>query len=421
MTINRRDFLKISTATSISLWLDTILKPLSLVAGEIDKSIPEMVYRQFGTTGKEVSILGFGAMRLPYEEGKDPEEAVKMLVKAYELGINYFDTAPKYVQDKSEEIVGMALKEIDRKNKTVKNPLPYYWTSKSGLNLGDTTADEVMKRIEKSLKRLGKDKIPFYHMWCFMDIDHYQRVMKKGGAYEGAVKAKEQGLIDHILFSSHATGEENAQIISDGAYEGMLVGYNITNFPRQDQAVQLAHKKGMGVLAMNPLAGGLIPKNQDYFAPRLKASNTDMTLVQTALAFVMGQPEITVALSGMQKEEHVIENVKTLNYLKIFNDKELVALKKKYLQDMEGICTTCEYCNICPEDIPVHRIMEVYNTYILKGKEDFQGRANRLKEHQDLDFKAEIEKCIECGLCEQKCTQHLNIIERFEEINTKLL
>ncbi|MBN2280346.1 MAG: aldo/keto reductase [Candidatus Marinimicrobia bacterium] len=421
MTLNRRDFLKTGAATSIGLWLDTLLKPLSLLAGDIDRAFPQMVYRPYGQTGKEVSLLGFGAMRLPFEKGGGTGESVALLVKAYEMGVNYFDTAPKYVFDKSEEIVGLAMKEIDRRNKNVRHPLPYYWTSKSGVGIGDTKADDVLRRIEESLKRLGKDKIPFYHMWCLMDLNHYTEVMKKDGPYEGALKAKEQGLIEHIVFSSHATGEENLQIINDDVFEGMLVGYNVTNFPRQDKAIRRAAEKGMGVVTMNPLAGGLIPQNAEYFAERLKSSGTGMTIVQTALAFIMGQPEITVALSGMSKMEHLEENIKTLNFLKVFTETQLAELKSKYLQDLDGICTTCQYCDVCPEDIPVYRIMEVYNTFILKGKAEFQGYANWLKEHQELDFKAEIEKCIQCKLCEKNCTQHLNILERFDEITTKLL
>jgi predicted aldo/keto reductase-like oxidoreductase len=415
MTLDRRDFLKISAATSIGLWLDTILGPLKLRAAEINNSIPQMVYRPYGSTGKNVSTLGMGCMRLPYENG-DPEEAVKLIVKAYELGINYFDTAPNYVKDKSEEIVGMAFREIERKNKNVKNPLPYYWTSKTS----DRSADEVRKRLERSLKRIGKDKIHFYHLWCIMDADHYQDLMKKGGAYEGAMKAKEEGLIDHLVFSSHATGEENLEIINDDVFEGMLVGYNITNFPRQDQAVKRASEKNMGVVTMNPLAGGLIPKNAKYFEKKLERSNTDMSIVQTALAFIMGQPEITVALSGMTREKELIENVKTLNYLKVLSEGEVVDLKKKYLQNLEGICTTCEYCDVCPVDIPVYSIMEAYNTYILKGKEAFLDRVSHMKKRGWLDVKAEIEKCISCLACEKVCTQHLEIVSRFETIKNML-
>lgn len=421
MMIKRRDFLKIGAVSSIALWLDTFLKPLKLIASEIDQTVPDMVFRRFGKTNMDLSILGMGGARYPYNDG-NPEKAIQLITKAYEYGINYFETGPEYVQDKSEEYLGLALKEIDQKNKDIKNPLPYYWGTKSGLYLGDKTADDVRRRIDTSLKRIDKDSVPLYHMWAIMNIDHYNEVMKKGGPYEGALKAKKEGLIDHIIFSTHASGDENIQIINDGVFEGMLVGYNITNFPRQEKAIKLAGEKNMGVLVMNPLAGGLIPRNENYFKECLQNSNTDMSLVQTALAFVMGQPEITVALSGMEKEEYIVENIKTLNYLKIFKPKQLTGLKEQYLKGLEGICTTCQYCtNKCPENIAIDAIMRAYNSYIMQGKDRFQAWARWYKGTEGVDFQAEISKCIQCGLCEQVCTQHLNILERFDQIKQELL
>ena len=421
MEIKRRDFLKLGATSALGLWLDTILPSMKAYAGQINHGeIPDMIYRSFGDTGKKLSILGMGGARYPYNDG-DLEEAVQLAVRAYELGINYFETGPQYVQDKCEKILGLALKEIDRKNKNKKNPLPCYWGTKSGLYLGDKTAGDVRRRLETSLKRIGKDKAPFYYMWAIMDMDHYKQVMKKGGPYEGALKAKEEGLIDHIIYSTHASGEENVKIINDGAFDGVLLGYNITNFPRQEKAVQAAYKNGMGVLTMNPLAGGLIPRHAEYFKQRIKRENADMTIVQTALAFIMGQPEITVALSGMDKEEYIVENIKTLNFLKIFTEEQLAGLKEQYLEGLDNICTTCQYCDVCPQDIPIYAIMRAYNSYILKGKKAFQGWARWYKGLKQIDFKEELAKCTQCRTCEEVCTQHLNIVDRFNEIQTKLL
>ncbi len=412
--MDRRDFCKLGAASSVALWLETLLGPLKLVAGEIEKTVPQMRYRLFGETGKNLSIMSMGGLRYPYNEG-DPEEAVNLIVKSYEMGVNYFDTAPNYVEDTSEKITGLAMKEIDRINAGKENPIPYYWGTKSSLG-SDKTSDDVMRRIETSLKRLGKDNIPFYYMWCFKDLEHHKTVIKKGGPYEGALKAKKEGLIDHILFSTHASGKENIAILNDNVYEGMLIGYNFTNFPRQEEAIQLAHQKNIGVLVMNPLAGGLIPRNQQFFEQKLKDSGTGMSLVQTALAFCMGQREIDVTLSGVENQEQLIENIKTLNYLNVFDENRLAELKKQYLEGLEGICTTCQYCNICPLDIPVHKIMRAYNSKILDGLGKFQEWMDWYKDEQGVDVKAEIAKCVECGICENACTQKLDITGRFKEI-----
>jgi len=418
--MDRRNFMKISTGAAVALWIETVVPRIKTYAGNWEKQpIPEMIYREYGTTGKKVSLLGFGGMRFdtgPIKEG-NLDLAAQLVVDAYNLGVNYFDSAPTYYADgRSEEIFGLAFKEIERMNQGKNDPLPYYWTTKSAF-WQDGDAKAVRKRLDTSLKRFGKDKIPFYHMWCFRDMEQYKEVMAPGGPYEGALEAKKEGLIDHIVFSSHLKGEDTAKVVNDGAFDGVLVGYNITNFPRQQEALKAIKEKNIGLAVMNPLAGGLIPEHEEYFQRLMGDSKTDITVVQTALAFLMGHSEISVVLSGITTKEHLIENVKSLNFYKLFEDEELAALKKQYLNKIEDICTTCEYCDVCPVDIPVYRIMRAYNELILNGKESFIEHVANLKNgRQKFDLKAEVAKCIRCGACERACTQHLKIIQRFDEI-----
>ena len=156
-----------------------------------------MIYREFGKTGEKLSVLGFGGIRFPkelYMTEPGREELAELAVEAWKNGINYFDTAPSYCNQKGELIYGMAFRHMK----------DFYVSTKSQIS-EDPTADDVRRRLETSLRRMGLEKIHFYHMWCILDIDQYRRVIAPGGPYWGALKAKEEGLIDGIGMQSHVS------------------------------------------------------------------------------------------------------------------------------------------------------------------------------------------------------------------------
>ena len=254
-----------------------------------------MIYKPYGKTGKKVSAIGFGGMRFP--EGCSIEEGAEIVRYASELGINYFDTAPNYCNDTSEDIFGEAFKQM---------PKDFYVSTKSSIS-SDPTGDDVRRRLENSLKRMGLEKINFYNMWCILTYDQYKRVIAKDGPYWGALKAKEEGLIDHLVFSTHASGEEIRMMVEDGLFEGVTLGYNAVNFPYRAEGIEAAYKHGLGVVTMNPLGGGLIPQNQEYFS-FLKQNEAEST-IQAALRFNACHESISVVLSGMGSKEEVRHNV----------------------------------------------------------------------------------------------------------------
>ena len=144
-----------------------------------------MIYNTYGSTGIEVSAVGFGGMRF---ENQDDIDTYASLVKAaYDDGINYFDTAAGY--GKSEEIFGVAFKQM---NKT-RDQKPFYVSTKS------SKADpaEVRKDLETSLKRMNLEYIDFYHFWCILSLDEY-RSRKAAGALAEFERLKDEGLIKHI-------------------------------------------------------------------------------------------------------------------------------------------------------------------------------------------------------------------------------
>lgn len=361
-----------------------------------------VIYRQYGQTNKKVSVLGLGGMRF----GKDEDYAVEIIRKANELGINYFDTAPFYCSDRSEDIFGKAFKNM---------PKEFYVSTKSGI-FNEPTADDVRKRIEKSLKRMGVEKINFYHMWCIMDLDQYKKIMAPNGPYEGALKAKEEGLIEHLSFSTHCSGEDIRKIIEDNVFEGVLLGYNVVNHPYRQEGVKAALAHNIGVATMNPLGGGLIPNSADYF--KFLVEREDETVSQAALRFNLAQPGITTALIGVSTLGELEENIGVLNFPLEISDAKRREIKSNINESMDKLCTTCGYCLKCPKKIKINRYLEAYNMSILKDKDEMNRYLEFLKTQGALKGdKVLASDCIACGKCEELCTQKIPIIERLKEIS----
>lgn len=367
-----------------------------------------MLYRRYGQTDKMVSVLGFGGMRFLDEEvitEQGRERCAELVVKANEMGVNYFDTAPDYCGSHSEDIFGMAFKRMK---------VPFYVSTKSKL-ANDPTADAVRRRIETSLKRMHIEKIHFYHMWCIMDYRQYEQIMRPGGPYEGALKAKEEGLIDHICFSAHADGRTVEQIINDGNFEGVTLGYNAINAPFRERGMNTAYEKGIGVATMNSLGGGVIPNHQDYFS--FLKHNKDETVNVAALRYNASHKAVSVVLSGMSTMSDLMENVAAFEN---FEPAETYfeEINKNRTAGMNDLCTGCNYCAGCPQSLEINKLMLSYNEYIFSGK-------SRWKLLHDLHHKwgyseNQIFSCINCKKCEQKCTQHLDITKRIQEMNDNI-
>lgn len=366
-----------------------------------------MIYKPYGKTGKKVSAIGFGGMRFP--DNCSIEEGAEVVRYANQLGINYFDTAPNYCLDRSEDIFGEAFKNM---------PHDFYVSTKSSLS-ADPTADDVRRRLERSLKRMGLEKINFYNMWCILTYDQYKKVIAKDGPYWGALKAKEEGLIDHLVFSTHASGEEIRMMVEDGLFEGVTLGYNAVNFPYRAEGIEAAYKHGLGVVTMNPLGGGLIPQHQDYFS--FLRQNEEESTIQAALRFNASHESISVVLSGMGSCEEVKHNVEAVKNIEVFGKEKIDAIKGHLREEMNGFCTTCQYCKHCPKGIDIPLFMEMYNSYILTGLDGVKAKYEENKNWGLIkEGKPGASDCIKCGKCEKLCTQKLDIVKRLEWIVKEL-
>ena len=361
-----------------------------------------MIYTEYGSTGIEVSAIGLGGMRFPDHEDWDRSAAV--MKAAYEAGVNYFDTAPGY--GKSEDIFGVALKDMLK----TRDEKPFYVASKTF----GADEDSVRRDLENSLKRMGLDSIDFFHMWCIIHPDAYE---KRKGAIKAFEKMRDEGLVKHICVSTHMKGGEIGDMLRDYPFEGVLLGYSAMNFAYREAGLDAAAELNRGVVVMNPLGGGLIPRHPDRFD--FLKSRADESVVQGALRFLIDDPRIDVALVGLDSEEHVREVVAAVDAYTPLGEADKQRVRSSLKDAFDELCTGCRYCDHCPRGIPVPQYMESYNHYMLSGKP--KAMLNRQRMHWGIKPEDDyLDRCTECGVCEEACTQRLPIVARLKEIKAEV-
>ena len=359
-----------------------------------------MEYKKYGKTDKMVSLIGFGGMRFPKSADNktyDYDYCAEMIHEANRLGINYFDTAPYYNDDHSEKIFGYAFRNM---------PDDFYVSTKCAAWKGA----DLRKSLERSLKRLNVPKIDFFHIWCVMNMEDYAKRMVSGGPYEELLKAREEGLVDHICISTHCTGSEIAEIASHEMFDGITLGYNILNYSYRQEGLKAASKHSTAVVTMNPLGGGLIPKNEEYFS-YIKAGD-DRNVTEAAIRFNASHREITTVLTGMDSLESVRQNAACGYSTEGYVEKTIERCSDYVHPDMDALCTGCRYCEPCPSGVPVSRFMLAFNKKILSDDESMK---NTIKFHWRVDPSL-IENCTKCSICEKRCTQHIDIVKRLASI-----
>ena len=367
-----------------------------------------MIYKEFGSTGKKVSAIGFGGMRFLSEEyNKDNKICAELVLESHKKGITYFDTAPGYCDDRSEIIMGEAFKHMKYGE--------FYVSTKCGLwNASD--ADGARRMIEASLKRLNVPKITFYNLWSIKNIGEYHQMTAKGGIYDGILKAKDEGLIEHICCTVHANGEETAQIVKDGRVEGVTLGYNALNFAYRRAGIEACRDTGKGAVVMNPLGGGVIPAHPERFG--FLTEGSDDNIATAALKFLVAHKEISVTLPGIGTRAHLEDALRSTQNVPLVDDAYLAAMSKKLSVELDTLCTGCSYCDSCPVDVPIPKLLEAYNEAIISGDEakgDVSRAGNKLRWHWGISSEA-AKACTECGKCEELCTQKLPVVERLKKL-----
>ena len=374
-----------------------------------------MQYRKFGDTGVEISALGFGCMRFPEYQDEagawhvDQEKTTEMLMRAYDLGVNYFDSAYFYCHENSEIALGKALAPIrDKVFISTKCPMD---------NI--KSADDYEAMLNKSLAKLGTDYIDFYHFWAINQKVFDEKIVPLG-LMERALELKKQGKIRHISFSFHDSPEALKHIIDNGyAMESVLLQYNLLDRANEEM-IQYAAKKGIGVVVMGPVGGGRLAAPTEL-AQKLGSGN--LHTYELALRFVLGNPGVCCALSGMQNSTMVEQNAAVASLEEPMTEEQWRKVGEG-LEDLkkfsELYCTGCGYCQPCPKGIKIPTIFQAYTYHNVYGLHDLAKRVWKGYLDNEKEPGATSAACVSCGYCEKKCPQHLQIRDLLKKVEPVL-
>ncbi len=371
-----------------------------------------MQYRDFGNLGYKVSALGYGAMRLPENDNGDVDRdaAVAVIREAIDSGINYVDTAPLYNRNQSEEVVGEALADGYRER---------VWLSTKNQRVNDDPED-WRRRLEASLNKLKVDYLDVYHMWGISWQQLEEHLAIKDGPLTAARRAQEDGLFRHLFFSFHAPPEDLYKIIDTGEFVGCTVQYNLVD-RRNEAGIAYAAAKGLAVVIMGPVGGGRLA------GPSSVLGNLEVPAASTAelaLRFVLANPRVSCAISGMSDLAQLRENVATASRENRLGAAELAKINEsfdEYRKLAELYCTACDYCAPCPENVAISRVLALYSLARVYGLEE---AAKKL--YYDIGrtgFYANMTDaaaCNACGDCVEKCPQKLDVPAELGEAHAAL-
>jgi predicted aldo/keto reductase-like oxidoreductase len=374
-----------------------------------------MQYRKFGRVGHDVSILGFGAMRLPSDkEGNvDEEDAIVILRYAIDCGVNYVDTAYVYHDGKSEVIVGEALKDGYREKVMVATKSPVWFMKAS---------EDFDRILAEQLKRLDTDYIDCY---MFHGIGSKEwRTMLELKLVEKAEAAKKNGFIRHLGFSFHDNLETFASIV-DGydKWEFCQIQYNYMDVEKQagTAGLEYAASKGLGIIIMEPLLGGRLSNPPRAIKKLFAESGYARSASEWALRWIWNRPEVSIVLSGMSSMDQVEENIGTaeISGANTLSEKELRIIglaRDKYGERAAIPCTECGYCKPCPNGVDIPRNFSLYNDAVMyDDPNDARFAYDRFFDHSE-----HADHCTQCRECEERCPQKIPIGEWMPRVSGAL-
>ena len=368
-----------------------------------------MLQTMFPTVNRASSALGFGCMRLPTNpDGSiNEDEAIRMIRRAIDGGVRYIDTAYPYHGGQSEIVVGKALKDGYREKVILTTKLPVWKCTKH---------EDMMAILDEQLEKLQVDHVDFYlmHAMSAERLDAMQAMDYKSFLDE----AVRQGKIRYPGFSFHDNYEAFTRILNDYDWKMCQVQMNILDDKNQAtlQGIRDAQAKGVGVVIMEPLRGGLLANPPSDVVKLYDSWPVKRSAVDWAFRYLYTMPGVVTILSGMSTMEQVEDNLRIFDVPQgetlTEQDQDLYRqVKETYMARTKTRCTGCKYCQPCPRGVRIPSIFQGYDVSLLRDGGSFkEGYANLVKEQADAS------RCIACRKCERSCPQHLPIVQYLQEI-----
>lgn len=369
-----------------------------------------MKYTKFSFNGKKLALLSIGCMR--YRGRSEAAEIIPYMAKH---GALFLDTSPMYCfrseSENNETWVGSAIKNI--KDKVILSAKCS--TGGGGTEVGEynpvhgfsiTTADQVRRVIDQSLRRLDVDRFDMYQLWSIHSPRTFEEAFKKGGWLEGVMKAKEEGLFGHLGITGHSGADDIKRWVDTGLFESVTVPFNLMDNSRLE-GLLYAMEKNVATIAMNPLAGGLLGGPSGELAEKM----SDMGIKSAAdLAIRYINAYGISALAGVSVLGEAEDDIAIMEH-DLLTPGKAETLRARFfgmIDESEFSCTSCGYCMPCPAGLKIPDIFRLRNHAKVLGLASAK---------QELEWKAKnddafnAKKCTTCGKCEKKCPNGLRITD----------
>ena len=358
-----------------------------------------MHYRPLGKTGIDISIVSLGCMGFV-----DDESAHATVQAGLDGGINYYETCRGYAHSERRlgEGLGSRRGEIMISTKS-------YPESVDGLSVGDT----MRKRLEEQLRRLNTDHVDFYHAWHATTEEDYANAIGPGGWLEAARKARDEGLIGHIGITTHAGPELVERMIDDGCWEVITLQYGLAVSATRPMVAK-AHAKGMGVIVIGAMAGGMLA----YPSALLREVFGADDQAAGALRYALSDPGVSSVASGMVWADEVRANCRavdamadhlSIDYQRQVDDRLAALLESEDLAELKRYwCDGCGRCiAVCDKLVDPWSLLRAYDVAMLGGRpRDVSGLV--------AGCERVLGRCPECGRCADICPRGIDIPKHLE-------
>lgn len=443
--IDRREFLKTlglgAAATTAALYGCAPKSGSGTSAPQGEVPTDRMTCRTSSSTGDRVSLLGYGCMRWPLLEtpaadgNPIDQETVNTLVDyALAHGVNYFDTAPVYLQGFSERSTGIALK---------RHPRESYFVATKMSNFSNPTRENSLAMYRQSFRELQVDYLDYYllHSLGGKGIETFRQRFIDNGVLKFLQGERAAGRIRNLGWSFHGSKElfEHMMAMHDSGeahWDFVQIQMNYVDWRHAsgrnlnaDYLYGELEKRNIPVVIMEPLLGGRLSRLTDHLVARLKEQRPTQSAASWAFRFAGSYPKVLTVLSGMTYMEHLQDNIRTYSPLKELTEAEYALLEetaRDLLRYPMVPCTDCQYCMPCPYGLNIPAIFAHYNKCINEGNvpksaqdPDYQRarRAFLIGYDRSVPRLRQASHCIGCRQCVSHCPQTIDIPQQLHRID----